>query len=240
MKTRVLKFAATLAFLAAVSPASAAVNLISNGSFESPDLNSNPSFGPNATNNNLPAYIYPGGAGPSTVDDWTYNAGTGLINTNVGSNAWYSPFPSPSGFDGKQYAFVQGGPTSTLSQDFLSSVAGATTIQWTQAGRPNFGSYDGAQTYEVLLNNLVLGVFSSFSGQNFTLESITGILVAGVNTLEFEGLTTTGDHTVFIDNVAVSAVPELSTWGMMLLGFAGVGFVAYRRAKKSSAVLVAI
>jgi hypothetical protein len=40
-----------------------------------------------------------------------------------------------------------------------------------------------------------------------------------------------------IDNLGLNgqlagAVPELSTWAMMLLGFAGVGFVAYRRAKK--------
>ena len=31
---------------------------------------------------------------------------------------------------------------------------------------------------------------------------------------------------------AVSAVPEPSTWAMMLLGFAGVGFMAYRRKSK--------
>jgi hypothetical protein len=35
----------------------------------------------------------------------------------------------------------------------------------------------------------------------------------------------------------VSAVPEPSTWAMMLLGFAGVGFMAYRR--KSKPVLMA-
>jgi hypothetical protein len=29
-----------------------------------------------------------------------------------------------------------------------------------------------------------------------------------------------------------SAVPEPSTWAMMLLGFAGVGFMAYRRKSK--------
>jgi hypothetical protein len=29
--------------------------------------------------------------------------------------------------------------------------------------------------------------------------------------------------------VAVSAVPEPSTWAMMILGFAGIGFMAYRR-----------
>jgi len=34
-------------------------------------------------------------------------------------------------------------------------------------------------------------------------------------------------------------VPEPSTWIMMLIGFAGVGFVAYRRTKKSSAELAA-
>ena len=35
---------------------------------------------------------------------------------------------------------------------------------------------------------------------------------------------------------AVSGVPEPSTWAMMLIGFAGLGFVAYRRTKKSAAV----
>jgi hypothetical protein len=40
-----------------------------------------------------------------------------------------------------------------------------------------------------------------------------------------------GDNAALIDNVAfnVSAVPEPSTWAMMILGFAGVGFIAYRR-----------
>ena len=32
-----------------------------------------------------------------------------------------------------------------------------------------------------------------------------------------------------IDLTAVGGVPELSTWAMMLLGFLGVGFLAYRR-----------
>lgn len=32
-----------------------------------------------------------------------------------------------------------------------------------------------------------------------------------------------------LDNVAVAAVPEPATWGMMILGFLGIGFMAYRR-----------
>jgi hypothetical protein len=35
-----------------------------------------------------------------------------------------------------------------------------------------------------------------------------------------------------IDNLNVSAVPEVSTGAMMLLGFAAVGFMRYRRMPK--------
>jgi len=38
-----------------------------------------------------------------------------------------------------------------------------------------------------------------------------------------------------IANSPVSGIPEPSTWGMMLLGFAGLGFASYRRTKKSVA-----
>jgi hypothetical protein len=32
--------------------------------------------------------------------------------------------------------------------------------------------------------------------------------------------------------LTISAVPEPSTWAMMLLGFTGIGFMAYRRKSK--------
>lgn len=41
-----------------------------------------------------------------------------------------------------------------------------------------------------------------------------------------------------LDNVVLSAVPEASTWAMMILGFMGMGFMAHRR-KRRSALLVA-
>jgi hypothetical protein len=54
-------------------------------------------------------------------------------------------------------------------------------------------------------------------------------------------------RTFELDNVALagqvaipSAVPELSTWAMMLLGFGGVGLLAYRRSKKTLAATAAI
>ena len=42
-----------------------------------------------------------------------------------------------------------------------------------------------------------------------------------------------GIDTLSVDT-AISAVPEPSTWAMMILGFASVGFMAYRRKSKSA------
>jgi len=36
-------------------------------------------------------------------------------------------------------------------------------------------------------------------------------------------------------SISLATVPEPSTWAMMLLGFAGLGFVSYRRTRKASA-----
>ena len=50
-----------------------------------------------------------------------------------------------------------------------------------------------------------------------------------------------GNLNLGIDNInyelvnVASPVPETSTWAMMLLGFAGVGFMAYRRSSANAA-----
>jgi hypothetical protein len=48
-----------------------------------------------------------------------------------------------------------------------------------------------------------------------------------------------GDGPLYVASEVELGVPELSTWAMMLIGFAGVGFIAYRRTKKHSAALAA-
>ena len=46
----------------------------------------------------------------------------------------------------------------------------------------------------------------------------------------------TGNFQQYVAQIdAVQAVPEPSTWAMMIIGFAAVGFVAYRRSKKQIA-----
>ena len=47
-----------------------------------------------------------------------------------------------------------------------------------------------------------------------------------------------GDNTQFV-TANISAVPEPSSWAMMILGFAGVGYLAYRR-RNQAAFIVAL
>ena len=48
-------------------------------------------------------------------------------------------------------------------------------------------------------------------------------------------LTSVGESTF---TAATSAIPEPSTWAMMLIGFAGLGYAGYRRARAAHATLV--
>ena len=43
----------------------------------------------------------------------------------------------------------------------------------------------------------------------------------------------------FVGSVSVPVVPKPSTWALMLLGFAGLGFAGYRRARTAQATLAA-
>jgi hypothetical protein len=54
-----------------------------------------------------------------------------------------------------------------------------------------------------------------------------------------DALSADGDNNdvlIQLSFVPVAAVPELSTWAMMLLGFAGIGFLMHRRSKAVRAV----
>lgn len=201
-------------------PASAA-ELISNGGFETPATTTAPgSHG---------SYAYPEG----TIGGWTFHS-AGLIDA-VAATPWFGGNP-PQGYQGSQYGFVQA--IGTLSQTFTADASGALSLSWLDAGRPFFGGYDGDQTYEVWLDNGLLGTFSTFSGQQFTARNVSGgNVVAGQSyTLKFKGLSQT-DNTAFVDAVSANvaaAVPEPAAWAMMVGGFALIGLRTRRQVARVS------
>lgn len=91
--------------------------------------------------------------------------------------------------------------------------------------------------------NLAADLNIQSSNLGFTQLSAPGNLFTGPasnptfnqGTFSLSGGFTAGPATLTISQAAVSAVPEASTWAMMLFGFGGVGF-AMRRRKKLSQV----
>jgi len=65
---------------------------------------------------------------------------------------------------------------------------------------------------------------------NFTAAGgdITKV-VMGTSQAAFE----VDNFAVLVDKGSVKPVPEVSTWAMMIIGFIGVGFLAYRRKSKT-------
>jgi len=88
---------------------------------------------------------------------------------------------------------------------------------------------------------------STFNGPEFTVlsgnpfgaidsvvisggQTVDASIVGGVLEVNWQGQIFAANDTVVIN--FASPVPEPSTWAMMILGFAGVGFMAYRRKSK--------
>jgi hypothetical protein len=65
----------------------------------------------------------------------------------------------------------------------------------------------------------------------FALFGITNIQTTG-GLLSFTDIAETGQLTGNSTGDVVTGVPELSTWVMMLIGFASIGFMTHRRQQK--------
>jgi len=215
MRCRLLSFAAVLsvalaATLASATDSRAAVLLFDDFNSESQSLNHTP------------------------FANWSVSAGS----VDVIGTGFYDFYPGNG-----NYVDLNGssGAIGALTSNTVFG-AGTYTLTFTLGGsNGGDGNVDpSAKTTRVIFGNFV---------QDITLASN-----AGLTTQSFT-FTTTGGNLTFaslpggnefgpyvgnvLDNVQVSAVPELSTWGMMLIGFAGMGLLAYRRSKKTSAAIAA-
>lgn len=105
-------------------------------------------------------------------------------------------------------------------QDFSLALFSGTPGSGTMIGPLVTANYDpGADTgtQEAVIRATV-------AGGNYYLE-VSGQTLAGVD----DNGDAVGGQASYGGSFSVRAIPEASTWAMMLLGFLGVGFVAYRR-----------
>jgi hypothetical protein len=231
MKKRIGSLTAIAFAALAFSASGARSDVITNGGFELPPINT---FYQNyGTQTNSPW------SGATFDNNWSIPTNNvDIVNPIVGWGA--------SAFQGTQILDLVGyGSTGAVSQSFATTIGQQYQLTFAYSDNPGSGftSQSAAQAAVFVLGagngNLLSTTIAhdnAVSGNlNWSLYSGTFVANSESTTLNFNTLFGQNNGGIMLDAVAVSAVPELSTWTMMLLGFAGVGFVAYRRAKKVSA-----
>lgn len=75
---------------------------------------------------------------------------------------------------------------------------------------------------------------NTIGGALATQQDLQTVL-SNLTALQIRAEYRTGDDTDGLDNVRLTtAVPEPSTWAMMILGFVGIGYLTYRRRKQGA------
>ena len=106
----------------------------------------------------------------------------------------------------------------------ISSISGGDTSVW-----------HTLSTTGITANDFGLFSQSNLAGADFTSHpDFSGDPIMFGFAMYRAGTTFEYDTTLRADNFSleISAVPEPATWALMILGFAGVGFMAYRRKVK--------
>lgn len=190
--------------------------------------------------------------GSSHIDaTFQYNTGSTLSLT------FNNPAPQNNNANGDLFGtFLNSGSGSIVANSFHSPDGDYSNLNqflaanMSIAGNTNvtFFAITGSYNFGTGTNNVSL---THDDGASFYLTNSSGIPLAGqlsnpaysspAETQAITGkFTVDGPQNFLIDYVAgngspsvlelqVAAVPEPSTWAMMVLGFAGVGFLAYRR-----------
>ena len=194
-------FAALLSFVSA-----GAAELLLNGGFESPRLASG-------------TYVY----GPTNAQ-WVFSpaslhGGSGI--TTSGSLFTYATGST----DGGQVAFLQADGNS-IAQKVVLPLTGKYNLSYSHAGRSVIG---GTLTYEVRLDDTVLGKFTTATGQPFSRVDLQFSAAAGSHTLAFVSTGVPGaaiDQTAFFDSVSLESDFKLVPIGFSNGSFPTVGFIA--------------
>jgi hypothetical protein len=169
-----------------------------------------------------------------------------------------------TGLNGGSVATLSGGAVYTSDQPFADipagGVAGGTFLAaGTTAGQPATLTFTSPINYLSFLwgspdtyNDLTIK--STAGTYEFTAASLNFAVTDGNQAFsQYVQFNTTSPGETIISaifsnspaqdafetaNFSVAAVPEASTWAMMILGFAGIGFTAYRRKRQSSLRIV--
>jgi hypothetical protein len=173
-----------------------------------------------ATSPGAVTYNFNGGSGPITGGSPLFTSGSGP--------GYAAPYNDTTGFvsvgttvDPATSTFTLPAGTFNYLGLYWGSIDGYNSINITDAG--GFTTTIDAATYSILNPaNGDQGLGGSAYVNIFDSYAITSVTF------------TSAQQAFEFDNLTVAAVPEASTWAMMVLGFLGLGFLGYRRSSNTS------
>jgi hypothetical protein len=155
----------------------------------------------------------------------TMFSGTGLVVNNQGgpSQGQYA-FPAS---DNTNYMAIRANQSETIKFATLQSAFG---LYWGSIDTYNtIQFFDHGTNVTSIIHGDQLGLPINANGNQNSPNSNRYINFTGL-VFDSVQLGSPGSNSFEFDNVSsVAAVPEPTTWAMMILGFMGVGFMAYRR-----------
>ncbi len=145
--------------------------------------------------------------------------------------------------------FALFGGNTTLSGGYYLSLEGGTATFNFAKPISDFGAYfSGMQVDETLTFNDGSPETVTVPGGGTSINDVGGMAFAGfidpgasISSITVNAVPSCGNCDIIgVDDVyysyAGSAVPEPSSWAMLLIGFAGLGYVGYRASRKSGAL----
>jgi PEP-CTERM motif len=124
------------------------------------------------------------------------------------------------------------GSNGTNNLIYTASATGFVAITLTGGGQFNLHSLDLAVSWDniaptdtVIINGTPLAISTADTTYTLNLDNVSEVDISGLVSQGPHGVWWTADDLTF----TVAAVPEPSTWAMLILGFLGVGLMAYRR-----------
>jgi hypothetical protein len=198
-------------------------------------------------------------AGANTVSGTIWETTSAIANSAVPGNVPPSLVPGTKGV-------TFSAPSDPLSFNPSDGSATYTLATWlASAGATGtfFGGAAGTDSLDNTIMNIV-GKVSVTTGETFSVSHDDGVtlIIGGVTVINDPGPTSVvdsvatytgasgnqpfqlvyaeccGPPATLVVNLPLSSVPELSTWGMMAVGFGAIGFLGYRRGRPAKTLVL--
>lgn len=177
-----------------------------------------------------------GGFESDVITSGTWDTYTSLVGWTGQPNIELRNNIAGTAQSGSNYVELDTGGNSKMYQDILGT--GLVNLSFFYAARPNTGITNGLGfTFgSVAVNNLLAGVANSTSTHTWLQYTLNNFQLdaSGVTRLLFSANGTSDGYGGSLDNVsvtAVSPVPEVETYAMLLAGLGLLGVASRRRRK---------